>query len=63
MRSICRRELRWLHMLVISCGMAMIARAQQVPGRFVSSVDGLTVHDTILRVTWVADANLPAKQA
>jgi hypothetical protein len=31
-------------------------------GRFVRSADGLTVHDAALHVTWLADANLPAKE-
>ena len=28
-------------------------------GRFVKSADGLTVHDNVLHVTWLADAELP----
>src|SRR4051812_20561528 len=32
------------------------------PGRFVRSADGLTVHDALLHVTWLADANLPEKE-
>jgi hypothetical protein len=31
-------------------------------GRFTTSADGLTVHDNLLHVTWLADANYPATQ-
>ena len=47
---------------MIGLGMTMFVRAQPGPRRFVPSADGLTVHDTLLRVTWIADANLPATQ-
>ena len=30
--------------------------------RFVKSADGLTVHDSELHVTWLADANYPASE-
>src|SRR5438552_523499 len=36
--------------------------AQQTTGRFNLSADGMTVHDNLLHVTWLADSNLPAKQ-
>ena len=32
------------------------------PGRFLPSPDGLTVHDNLPHVTWLADANFPATQ-
>jgi len=32
------------------------------PERFVKSADGLTVHDSELRVTWLADANYPESE-
>ena len=40
----------------------MLIQAQQASGRFLASADGRTVHDNVLHVTWLADANLPAKQ-
>ncbi len=63
MRSTYQRTARWL----IACGGivlsgAMLIKAQQPSGRFVPSADGQTVHDTLLQVTWLADADLPAKQ-
>ena len=63
MRSIRRLELRGLHLVVIGCGMAVLVQAQQASGRFAASADGLTVHDNMLRVTWIADADLPATRA
>src|SRR6185295_2734948 len=41
---------------------ALVPIHGQQTARFVASADGLTVHDSLLRVTWLADANFPAKQ-
>ena len=41
---------------------ASASAAKVASGRFVRSADGLTVHDALLHVTWLADGNLPASQ-
>jgi hypothetical protein len=62
MRLSCRRDTHGLT-IVFGIGLFAIAplRAQQA-GRFVPSADGLTVHENVLQVTWLIDANLPAKE-
>src|SRR5882672_7380240 len=55
--------LRWaIRLVIISIAVLLPVKAQQTSGRFAPSADGLTVHDNVLHVTWLADANYPAKQ-
>ena len=62
-----RRLFRGLISTLGACLIAIATReAKQADaaqsGRFVKSADGLTVHDNLLHVTWLADANYPATQ-
>lgn len=67
MRRTCRQDFRGL---AVVFGLALLgfvpARAQSsgkvASGRFQLSADGMTVHDDVLHVTWLVDANLPAKE-
>ena len=74
MRLSCKHYLGGLS-LVFGVGLCAIVplRAQQTTTRsqsgnptgaerFLPSADGLTVHDKLLHVTWLTDANFPAKQ-
>jgi hypothetical protein len=57
------RVLRWPILLgCLGVSATIVIRAQQSTGRFAASADGLTVHDNLLHVTWIADLDLPAKQ-
>src|SRR5437868_3538018 len=52
-----------LLLLFLLTAMAALTPVHGAPAaRFVKSTDGLTVHDELLHVTWLADANLPATQ-
>ena len=67
MRRTCRQDFRGL---AVVFGLALLgfvpARAQSsgkvASGRFQLSADGMTVHDDVLHVTWLVDANRPAKE-
>ena len=47
-------------LLALACSMAPLAIAD---AELIPSADGLTVHDTALHVTWLANANLPVLMA
>ncbi|HXT69697.1 MAG TPA: hypothetical protein VN700_08075 [Vicinamibacterales bacterium] len=57
-----RRRSPWPLITFAALGLACLLRAEAPVDRFVRSADGLTVHDDELKVTWLADANLPASK-
>jgi len=58
----CRSLLFGAGLCLVVLPVAAIDAQRIASGRFVPSSDGLAVHDSLLHVTWIADANLPAKQ-
>jgi hypothetical protein len=71
MKPLCRHGIRGLFLLFATGlpGVTQLeAQRQTAPPpriareRFVPSADGMTVHDALLHVTWLADANYPATQ-
>ena len=49
-------------MVCLGLSAALALRADQARDRFAPSIDRLTVHDSLLGVTWIADLNFPAMQ-
>jgi hypothetical protein len=54
-----RATISFKTLLIMSLGLAMPPRADAA---LVPSADGMTVYDTVLHVTWLADANFAAKK-